>query len=97
MTGEPRGGGLLDDLLVPALHGAVAAAEHQHAGLAVLELVADHLHLDVASLLDVRLDEDGAVAEGGRRLGLRGGDLGGEVLETPYDAHPAAAAARATP
>ena len=55
--------------------------------------VADHLDLDVPAALDVRLDEDGAVAEGGRRLGLGGRDLGGQVLQRADDPHAAAAAA----
>ena len=52
--------------------------------------VADDLHLDVAAVLDVRLDEDGAVAERRRRLGLGRGDLGGQVGEGAHDAHAAA-------
>ena len=89
VRGETRGRRLLDHLLVAALHGAVALPEHEHLAPAV----ADHLDLDVPSALDVRLDEDGAVAEGGRRLGLRGGDLGVQVLEPAHDPHAAATAA----
>jgi hypothetical protein len=44
---------------VATLERAVAFAEDQNA-----LVVAEHLHLDVAAVLDVRLDEDGAVAEG---------------------------------
>ena len=58
-------GALLDHLLVPALHRAVALAEVDH----VPPAVAEDLHLDVAGLLDELLDVDRAVAEG--RLGLR--------------------------
>ena len=56
--------------------------------------VAQHLHLDVPAVLDVRLDEDGRVAEGRRRLGGRLRDLAGQVGERAYDAHAAAAATR---
>ena len=59
-AGQARGRGLLDDLLVAALHRAVAGAEGEPGAARV----GDHLHLDVAPGLDVRLDEDGAVAEG---------------------------------
>ena len=61
----------------------------EHAGR-----VADDLHLDVAAVLDVRLDEDGAVAEGALGLGARRVDLGVEVGERADDPHPAPAAAR---
>ena len=67
-------GRLLDDLLVATLDRAVALAEDEHAAVPV----ADDLDLDVPAVLEVRLDEDGAVAERGRglRLGLR--DLVGQ-------------------
>ena len=80
-------GRLLDDLLVAALDRAVPLAEDQHS-----VGVADDLHLDVAAVLDVRLDEDGAVAERRRRLGLGGGDLAGQLREGAHDPHPPAAA-----
>ena len=59
---------LLPDLLVAALQRAVALAEMD--GLA--GAVAEHLDLDVARLLEIFLDVDGVVAEGGLGLGARG-------------------------
>ncbi len=64
---EQGGGGLLDHLLVAALHGAVAHA--QRPGGAVT--VRDHLHLDVAGAGDQALQEDDAGTEGA--LGLAAG------------------------
>ena len=64
---EPRGGRLLDDLLVPTLQRAVALADDQDGAVGV----ADDLHLDVPAVLDVRLAEDGRVAERARRLVAR--------------------------
>ena len=61
LLGQVRARRLLDDLLVAALDRAVALAEDEDA-----VAVTEHLHLDVAAVLDVRLDEDGAVAEGRR-------------------------------
>ena len=56
---------LFPDLLVAALQGAVAFAEMHGAALAV----AQDLDFDVARLLEILLDIDVAIAEGG--LGLR--------------------------
>lgn len=64
-------GGELDDLLVAALHRAVALVEVDDVALAVGE----DLHLDVAGLDDGLLQEDGRVAEG--RGGLTRGGLDG--------------------
>jgi hypothetical protein len=47
----------------------------------------------VAAGLDVRLHEDGAVAEGRLGLGARGLDLGVQAVEGAYDPHAAATAA----
>ena len=58
---------LLDDLLVAALDRAFALAQVDD----VAVLVAEHLDLDVARVLDELLDEDAVVAEA--RLGLRAG------------------------
>ena len=55
---------LLDDLLVPALDGALALAE----GDDVAEAVRDDLHLDVAHVLELRLEIDAIVVEGRPRL-----------------------------
>ncbi len=70
LGGQQRGGRLLDDLLVAALHRAVADAERP-GGLAV----GDELHLDVAGAGDEALQEDDAAAE--RALGLVAGALVG--------------------
>jgi hypothetical protein len=55
---------LLEDLLVPSLHGAVALAEVHNGSLAVSE----ELDLDVPRALDVALAEDAVVAEPRSRL-----------------------------
>mmetsp|Transcript_15979 Transcript_15979/g.37862 ORF Transcript_15979/g.37862 Transcript_15979/m.37862 type:complete len:629 (-) Transcript_15979:82-1968(-) len=83
----PRGRDL-DDLLVAALDGAVTLPQVDRAALAV----AEDLDLDVTGAVDEALDENGAVAEGGLRLG--GGRLeeGHEVLNLTHDAHALAAA-----
>ena len=57
---------LLDQLLVPPLHGAVAFPEVDD----VAVLVGEDLHFDVPRVLDVLLHVDVAVAEGGLGLGL---------------------------
>src|SRR6266540_3328943 len=51
--------GLLHDLLVPSLHGAIALTEMDH----VLVPVGEHLHLDVSRVLEVLLQIDSGVAE----------------------------------
>ena len=86
---EERRGRLLDHLLVAALDGAFALAQVDD----VAVLVAEHLDLDVARVLDELLDEHAIVAEA--RLGLRAGRaealLG--LLGVEGDAHALAAAA----
>ena len=86
---EQRRGRLLDHLLVAALDRAFALAEVDD----VAVLVAQHLDLDVARVLDELLDEHAVVAEA--RLGLRAGErealLG--LLGAVGDAHALAAAA----
>ena len=69
--GNAGRGGLLDDLLVAALHGAVALAEMD--GVAVL--VRKHLELDMTRVLQILLHIDHIVVEGrgGLRLGQRDG------------------------
>src|SRR3977135_2578280 len=57
--------GLLHDLLVPSLHGAIPLAEMDH----VLVPVREHLGLDVPRVLEVLLQIDRGVAES--RSGLR--------------------------
>ena len=79
---------LLEDLLVPALGRAVPLVEVHDVAVAVGE----DLHLDVAAVLDVLLDEHGVVAERRQRLALGGGDRLVEVLGPADDAHALAAA-----
>jgi hypothetical protein len=55
------GAGVFDDLLVAALHRAVALAQGQHAALAV----AEDLHLDVAGGGDVLFQVDAGFLEVG--------------------------------
>ncbi len=64
-TGRRR---LLDDLLVPALHGAVALAEVHH----VAVRIGHQLDLHVAGLHHRPLHEDPIVAERGQGLAGRG-------------------------
>ncbi len=70
--GEVRGGRLLDHLLVTALERAVALAEHLDRRRARRPTIWTSTWRRV---LDVGLDEDGAVAERRRRLGPGGRDL----------------------
>lgn len=90
LLAEAGRGGLLDDLLVTALEGAVAGAECPDGAV----VVGHHLHLDVPAALHVGLGEHLAVPERGHRLGGRRRQLGGERRQVPYDPHPASAAAR---
>ena len=82
---------LLDDLLVAALHRAVALAEdHQVPGG-----VGDDLHLDVARALEVALAEHGRVAE--RRLRLAPGGCKGVRRARPRRGRPACRGRRHPP
>ena len=72
-----------------ALGGAVALEEVDHVAVAVGE----HLHLDVATGLDVLLHEHGVVAEGSLRLASRGGEGLGVLVGSAHDAHALAATA----
>jgi len=87
--GDPRGGRLLDDLLVAALHRAVALTEVN--GIAVL--VGEHLKLDVARVLEILLHVDDVIAEGGCGLGARQRDRVEQGGLGVYDPHAASAAA----
>ena len=62
---EAGSGRLLDELLVPPLHRAVAVAEHRDAAT-----MPENLGLDVTGPLEVALAEDGSVAERRLRLAL---------------------------
>ena len=84
---ETRGD--LDDLLVAALHGAVALVEMDY----VTVFVAEDLDLDVFGARDVFFEEDGGVAEGAAGLGLGLVEEIGEIGGFVDDAHAATAAA----
>ena len=79
---------LLDDLLVPALDGALALAEVH--GISVS--VGEHLDLDVARLLDVPLNEQAVVAEARTRLAPRALEPLAAFDVVAGDPHPLAAA-----
>ena len=65
---EGRGMGLFPDLLVAALQRTIALAQMHRAALAV----AQDLDFDVARLLEIFLDIDFVIAEGGLGFRLRG-------------------------
>ena len=87
--GEPGRRRFLDDLLVAALHGAIALAQMHD----VAVIVGEHLELDVPRLLQELLHVDLRIAEGGERLGLRDADGIQERGVGVHHAHAAAAAA----
>ena len=89
---DARRGRLLDDLLVAALHRAVALAQPHR----VLVLVGEHLDLDVPRRRQEFLHVDGRVAERRLRLAARQRHRGQERRLGVHDAHaaPAAAAGR---
>ena len=75
--GVERGrGAFLPDLLMAALQRAVALAEMDGVALAV----AEHLDLDVARPLQIFLEIDRVVAEGGLGLGARGRERLREIV-----------------
>jgi hypothetical protein len=74
---------------VPALDGAVALAEREHRAVRV----GQELDLDVPRAFQVALEEDRVVAEGGLGLAARCGQGVLELVGTPDDPHPSAAAA----
>ena len=80
---------LFDQLLVAALHRAVAAAERVH--LAVL--VGDDLYLDVTAALHLALEEETTVAKGRFGFGAGGAQCVGQRGRIRHDADTAAAAA----
>ena len=93
LGGDPGRGGLLDDLLVPALDRALTLAEVDHVPVGV----ADDLDLDVAPVGDVGLDEHGAVAERRRGFAGRGLDGAGEAGRLGDHPHASSAAAGRPP
>ena len=80
---------LLDQLLVAALDRAVALAEVDHVPVRVRE----HLHLDVARILEVALDVDAAVGEVLLALALRRLERALGLVGRRDELHPLAAAA----
>ena len=88
---EPRRRRDLDDLLVAALHGAVALKQVYD----VAVVVRQDLHFDVPGPLDEALEEDLVVAEGRARLAPTGLDRLVEVGRVVHHPHPPASAAPA--
>ena len=80
---------LLDDLLVAPLQAAFTLAEVDDVAVAVGE----HLHLDVAGVQHISLEEQRVIAERGGRLAARTGQRGGQVGRLAHDPHALAAAA----
>ena len=89
VVAEERCGGLLDELLVPALEGAVAGSDDDDVAVRVRQ----DLRLDVARTVQVALHEAFAAAEGGH--GLADGGVEGflDLVHVPDHLQPAAAAA----
>ena len=87
---DERRRGFLDDLLVAALHRALAL-EQVHAAAV---LVAEDLDLDVARPFEEPLEQQASVAEGALGLGAGRGQRIGNLFRGPHDAHALAAAAR---
>jgi hypothetical protein len=82
-------GRLLDQLLVAALDRALTLEQVDH----VAVLVGEELDLDVAGGIQPAFEEDGGVAEGGRRLAAGRVDGGGQAGRVVDDPHADAAAA----
>ena len=87
---QHRAGGLLDDLLVAALHRAVAL-EQVHGGAVG---VRHHLHLHMARVVHELLDVDSAIAESADGLSPGRVERAHEALLALDQAHALAAAAR---
>ena len=81
---------LLHQLLVAALHRALAIAQHQRAAAPV----AEHLHLDVVRVDDRLLEVQAGIAERGARLGRRGVEEPLELVRVLDEAHAAPSPAR---
>ena len=86
---RPRGGRLLEHLLVAPLDRAVALAEVD----AVAVAVEQDLDLDVAGALEEPLEDEPVVVEGGLGLASGGGEVGREAVGEADRAHALAAAA----
>ena len=88
---EPRGRGHFHDLLIAALHRAVALEQMGDVAVGV----ADDLHLDVAGVLDQLFEVDVILAESSGRFALGDGDFFGELVGVVDPAHAASTAAPA--
>ena len=77
---EAGAGRLFNQLLVAALHGAVALAQVD----AIAMVVAEHLHLNMLGAAKIFLDVEAVVMEGLAHLALRGGEDVGELFEAPH-------------
>ena len=86
---EERRRRLLDDLLVPALQGAVPGAHDQDGALDI----GQDLGFDVPAVLDVGLDETFTPAERGPGLADRGVEQPGDLADVTGDPQAATAAA----
>ena len=89
VVGDSRRRRFLDHLLVASLDRALAFAEVDDRAVGV----AHDLDLDVTPVLDVRLEEHGAVSERGLRLPRGGADRAIQVCRFANDAHAAPASA----
>jgi hypothetical protein len=89
LVGEEGRRGLLDELLVAPLQGAVAGGDDDD----VAVLVGQALRLDVPGVVEEALDEALAAAEGGDGLADRRLVELGDLLEVAGDLQPSAAAA----
>ena len=85
------GRGLLDDLLVSPLQGAVALEQMDDVAVPV----AEHLNLDVARLGNVLFNEAHRITEAGLSFSLRAFERGPEIRRFPDQPHALAATARA--
>ena len=86
---QRRRGRLLDDFLVAALYGTFTLMQMDD----VAEVVGEHLHLDMARVLDVLLHEHRAVAKVFLRFARGPFQFVFQVLFLPYDVHAFAATA----
>ena len=89
LVGDERGRGLLDELLVAPLEGAVAGGDDDD----VAVLVRQALRLDVAGVVQEALDEALAATEGRDGLAHRRLEQLGDLLEVTGDLQPSATAA----
>ena len=87
--GQARAGRFFEQLLVAALHRAVALAQID----AVAVVVAEHLHLDMLGAAQILLDVEAVVVEGLAHLALRRGEDVGELFGAMHQANATSTAA----